>query len=415
MKRHLLFTAAALLFFCFARGQQLTAAEYYFDTEPGVGNGTALSVTTGDSILFSGSIPATSLSTGFHFLYIRTKDSNGAWQISERRMFYIHSGNTTSAILTAAEYFFDTEPGVGNGTALTVITGDSILFSGNISSASLSNGFHFLYIRAKDANGVWGMRERRMIYIQGGSTVAPSLLGAEYFFDTDPGVGNGTALTVVPGDSILFSGAIASGALPVGFHMLYTRTKDLNGSWGLTERRMCYIHAATVAAPILVAAEYFVNNDPGFGNATAITVTPGDSIDFSGPLAITDTAQGFDSLYIRVKNLSGVWSLYEPRGFEISPIGITEISGSSAMLFQNYPNPFSRSTTIDYYLQSAGDVTFYVTDLLGKTVRTVKEGKQNPGTHSVKLNYPTLEEGYYFYRMVAGDFTATKQMVHLKE
>jgi hypothetical protein len=416
MKRHLLFTAAALLFSCFARGQQLTAAEYFFDTDPGVGNGTSLTVTTGDSILFSGSIPATSLSTGFHFLYIRSKDSNGAWQISERRMFFIHSGNTTVATLTAAEYFFDTEPGVGNGTPLTVMGGDSILFSGNISAASLSNGFHFLYIRAKDANGTWGIRERRMIYIQSGSVSTPSLSAAEYFFDTDPGVGNGTALTIVPGDSILFSGTIPSGALPVGFHMLYIRTKDLNGTWGLAERRVLYIQPLAVAAPILVAAEYFVNYDPGVGNGTALTVIPGDSIDFSGPITVADTAVGIDSLYIRVRDLAGKWSLYEAREFQISPIGVEEIPGNNgSVLFQNYPNPFSRSTAIDYYLQSSADVTFYVTDLIGKTVREVRLGHLAPGKHSVFMNYSSLEEGYYFYKIVAGDFTDTKQMVHLKE
>jgi hypothetical protein len=78
-----------------------------------------------------------------------------------------------------------------------------------------------------------------------------------------------------------------------------------------------------------------VNIDPGFGNATPIPVVGGDSINFNGVLALTDTASGFDSLYIRVKDASGVWSLYEPRGFQIAPDAyVQEIpAGSQATLF----------------------------------------------------------------------------------
>jgi hypothetical protein len=416
MKRYLLFLSAALLMCCHVFGQQLTAAEYFFDTDPGVGNGTTLVITAGDTVDFSGSISAASLSTGFHNLYVRTQASNGAWSLRERRMFYVQS-NTSSASLAAAEYFFDTEPGVGNGTPLVIIPGDTINFSGTISAIGLTAGFHFLYIRAKDANGIWSMRERRMFYISNSTTSSPQLTAAEYFFDTEPGVGNGTALTVVGGDSILFSGTISAGALPVGFHMLYIRTMDLNGTWGIRERRMVYVQpTAIAAAPILLEAEWFTNSpDPGFGNANALTVTAGDTIDFTGAITVTDTAIGCDSLYIRVKDQTGVWSLYEPRGFCIVPVSVKEIAGiNGSLLFQNFPNPFSRSTRIDFYLQSTAEVMFYITDVIGKTIYIVNAGKQNPGRHTIEFNLANLEEGYYFYKMVAGDFTDTKQMVNLK-
>jgi hypothetical protein len=318
--------------------------------------------------------------------------------------------------LTAAEYYFDTDPGVGNGTALTVTTGDSILYSGSIITTGLPNGFHFLYIRSKDANGTWSLTERRMFFIQTGAPASPALAAAEYFFDTDPGVGNGIPLVVVGGDSILFSGSIPSGALIKGFHFLYIRTKGLDNKWGLAERRMLYIQSPPTVSPILVAAEYFVNTDPGVGNATALTVVSGDSIDFSGPITVTDTVGGDDSLFIRVRDLSGLWSLYEGREFHITLIGIDEIAGNGGSgLFQNYPNPFSHSTTIDYYLHNAGAVTFYITDLAGRTVMEIKKGVVPVGKHSVQFSNASLQEGYYFYQIVAGDFTATRQMVYLKE
>src|SRR5882724_8766395 len=113
MKRYL-FLLAAILLFGYSKAQQLSAAEYFFDTDPGVGNGTALTVITGDSILFSGNIATVGLPVGFHFLYVRSKDVNNIWSLSERRLFYI-APVTTSATLVGSEYFFDTDPGIGNG------------------------------------------------------------------------------------------------------------------------------------------------------------------------------------------------------------------------------------------------------------------------------------------------------------
>ena len=413
MKQYILLLVAVFLF-SLARGQQLSSAEYYFDTDPGVGNGTALTVITGDSIMFSGNISTAGLSNGFHFLYIRAKNTNGKWGLKERRMFHIRT-ITPAATLSAAEYFFDTDPGVGNGTALIVPSGDSIMYSGNISTASLIDGFHFLYVRAKDASGHWGMKERRMFFIRTLITASP-LSAAEYFVDTDPGVGNGTTLTVTGNDSIVFSGNIPTTSLSTGFHFLYIRAKGTDNKWGMKERRMFYISNPPFNPPALIAAEYFVNVDPGLGNATPITVTGGDSIVFSGPFALTDTALGLHHLYIRVKDLSGVWSLYEPRTFEITPdANVHEINRESpTVLFQNYPNPFSSSTVIEFYLHKASDVSIDITDFLGRQVKTISYKNLLPGNHSMILD-DALAEGYYFYRMIAGNFADTKQMVVIKK
>lgn len=323
--------------------------------------------------------------------------------------------NARGQQLNSAEYFLDTDPGVGNGTALVVTTGDSILYSGNIPTGALPDGFHFIYIRAKDTNGKWGLRERRTFVIR---TVVPASpqTAAEYFIDTDPGTGNGTSLTVTGNDSIVFNGSIPTTSLTTDFHFLYMRTKGIDGKWGMRERRMFYINNPPFNPPNLIAAEYFVNADPGFGNATPISITGGDSIVFTGPLAITDTASGPYNLYIRVKDLAGVWSLYEQRGFQIAPdASVNEINGNNqSALFQNYPNPFSNSTVIEFHLTKPGDVTVYISDLLGREVRKIEHKNLSPGNHSITLDNSALTEGYYLYRLVAGDFTATKKMTFAK-
>ncbi len=90
-------------------------------------------------------------------------------------------------------------------------------------------------------------------------------------------------------------------------------------------------------------------------------------------------------------------------------------------LFQNYPNPFNPVTTIKYSIPSLGGVeTLHATSLriyniLGKEVATLVNEKQAPGNYSVQFDASNLPSGIYFYTLRAGNFTATKKMILLKE
>lgn len=55
--------------------------------------------------------------------------------------------------ITNAEYFFDLDPGPGNATPVTGFgSNDTLSISTTISTSGLSQGFHFLAVRVKDAN-----------------------------------------------------------------------------------------------------------------------------------------------------------------------------------------------------------------------------------------------------------------------
>jgi hypothetical protein len=136
--------------------QSITKAEYFFDTDPGVGNGTSIPVTAAlDSITFTNSINTTGLSEGSHFLFVRTRDNNGIWSLYQPREFYI------KIQIEAAEFFIDTDPGVGNGTPVTVpVYADSVSFLSNIvTPLSLTNGNHYLFIRTRDSKRIWSLYE----------------------------------------------------------------------------------------------------------------------------------------------------------------------------------------------------------------------------------------------------------------
>jgi hypothetical protein len=315
---------AAILFALCAfasKAQQISAAEYFIDNDPGTGSGVPITVTAGSTANFTATIPTASLASGFHVVAIRTKDSSGFWGLYESRGIYISSSTANASDIGAAEFFVDSDPGAGNATPIAPITnGSTVSFAVPVATGALTQGFHIVAIRTKDTNGQWGLYESRGFYISTATANAADITAAELFIDSDPGVGNGTAITPISsGNTVSFTTPIPTTSLATGFHFLAIRTKDNNGQWGLYESRGFYISTAASNATDITAAEFFVDNDPGVGNGTVITpITSGNTVSFTTSIATTALAPGFHFLAIRTKNNSGQWGLYESRGFYIS-------------------------------------------------------------------------------------------------
>ena len=240
---------------------------------------------------------------------------------------------TQAQNINAVEYFIDTDPGQGNGIVLTINTpGTDITFTATIPTVSLSNGFHLVTIRARDENGKWGLFESRGFYISALPTNAGSITAAEYFFDTDPGPGNATAIIVSSGNNVPFSVILPTITLAAGFHLLAIRTKDENGKWGLFEQRGFYINPAPVDMPVITAAEYFFDADPGVGNGTAVTInTPGITVTQNCVLTIPlSISQGQHLSVLRVRDVTGHWGLFEMGTITVvgNPLPLTLLSFS---------------------------------------------------------------------------------------
>jgi len=86
---------------------------------------------------------------------------------------------------------------------------------------------------------------------------------------------------------------------------------------------------------------------------------------------------------------------------------------------QNYPNPFNPNTTIKYDLPEAGPVTLEIYNLLGQRVRTLVSDHREAGYHQAPWDGTNdagtkVGSGMFFYRLVAGDYTAVRKMLLLK-
>lgn len=83
-------------------------------------------------------------------------------------------------------------------------------------------------------------------------------------------------------------------------------------------------------------------------------------------------------------------------------------------LQQNYPNPFNPETIINYQLASGGFVTLRIYDVLGNIVKTLVDGYQSEGAHSISFTASELASGTYFYKLTSGNNFLVKKMSLMK-
>jgi len=88
-------------------------------------------------------------------------------------------------------------------------------------------------------------------------------------------------------------------------------------------------------------------------------------------------------------------------------------------IFQNYPNPFTGSTTIAYAIASESDVEISVFNVRGQRVRALVNERAVPGSYLTTWDGrdeagARAAPGVYFYRLSVGDYRAVKKMLLLR-
>ncbi len=339
-----------------AQGQNITRIEYFIDNDPGFGSGTAVSITASASLTntFSLSFP-TGLSSGFHLLTVRARDANNQWSTVGIRPFFKESLPATApANIVAMEYFTDNDPGYGLGTSVGLTSGTAL--SGQTFavplSVSLTAGFHFLTVRARDVNSQWSVVAIRPFFKEIIPTpTIPNIVAMEYFVDADPGFGSGSAVSITPGNNVNQNFTVAlSSAIPNGFHTLTVRARDANNQWSEIAVRPFFKETLpTSASANIVAIEYFVDADPGFGSGTAITgFTLGTAVSRAITIGLGSVATGAHTLTIRAKDANGNWGVVGIRDFFVQ---------DNLIITNGIPASSCRSTAFTIQFTASGNYT----------------------------------------------------------
>lgn len=305
--------------------------EYFYNTDPGFGNGVDVPVTAAGNIsglVFNADV--TTLPSGFHTLYLRSRDAQGRWSITHSFQFSRIQGLSTNphtiTNIDKVEYFYDSDPGYGNGTNISITPGTNLsglVFNADVSA--LSGGMHTLYVRSSDGHGQWSIANALSFAKVQGLATNPNTLAnvdkIEYYYDNDPGYGNGTDIPVVTSNnisSLVFNADVSS--LSGGMHTLYVRARDAQGKWSVVNNIVFAKVQGLLSNPHtltnVTSIEYFVDTDPGFGNGIAVAVTP--ALDLSNVVFNVDMTvlvNAPHNLYVRTKDASGKWSITNTHSF----------------------------------------------------------------------------------------------------
>ena len=97
----------------------------------------------------------------------------------------------------------------------------------------------------------------------------------------------------------------------------------------------------------------------------------------------------------------------------------TEILPTAYGLSQNFPNPFNPTTSIEFALPEASEVSLEIYNLLGQKVRTlvngyVPAGYINTSWDGLNQNGKEVSSGTYIYRLQTAEQTFSKKMVLMK-
>ena len=122
---------------------------------------------------------------------------------------------------------------------------------------------------------------------------------------------------------------------------------------------------------------------------------------------------GYDAMYVIIANI--IWM-----GLGDSPItGVNDQQQRIISLKQNYPNPFTTTTMIEYNLPSPAPVTINIYNVLGQRIAQIKKPLESAGPHSIIWNGSNdrgvpVSSGIYLYCLKAGGLSQTLKMIRLR-
>ncbi|KPA10499.1 conserved hypothetical protein, secreted [Candidatus Magnetomorum sp. HK-1] len=220
----------------YAADYTITAAEYYIDTDPGEGNAIPLPAKDGafdsneEEVDMDDLTIPENVSVGYHHLYVRMRNQEGVWGLPQKHLFKV----TGSVTIQAAEYFWGTDPGEGQGISLTVNNGQVDV--ADIDTSTLAPGIHQIFMRMQNSEDTWGPARQFDIEI----LEQPIIQSADYYFDYIPESGQGTALQaadkVFDSQEEKFEG-FQTVNMPIGTYTVFVRAQDSHGRWSIPESK----------------------------------------------------------------------------------------------------------------------------------------------------------------------------------
>lgn len=144
------------------------------------------------------------------------------------------------------------------------------------------------------------------------------------------------------------------------------------------------------------------------------TISPGQSYDVD--VQFTPSGSDFTAaLNLNCSELGSLSTIYLIGYNENSTVGLVEneaaLYGDHSFMLQNYPNPFSETTTLSWQLVSQTRVVIKVFDFSGKEISTLVDCEQDSGKHEFRFDASGLPSGIYFVWATFNNGIAVRKLV----
>lgn len=119
---------------------------------------------------------------------------------------------------------------------------------------------------------------------------------------------------------------------------------------------------------------------------------------------------------VRYRDNNLKWSDWsEPFNFTATGLKTGMYVPGKLQLHQNFPNPFSESTQIDFTLEGASQVSIRIFDANQKLISEQNEGMKAAGNHKISIDAKGFSAGMYFYQVITADEVSSLSMVKIED
>lgn len=144
-----------------------------------------------------------------------------------------------------------------------------------------------------------------------GGAHAQNIIRGEYFIDLDQGFGQNIAFEITDDDEVAnLDLTIDLDGYAPGIHTIGIRTYNDSARWSLTNFSKAVITEPPPPLDELVEVEYFLDQDPGFGDGESGWAGNSQNLSLE-PFEpdLSEANVGVNTLFIRSRTSDGVWSL----------------------------------------------------------------------------------------------------------
>jgi len=99
---------------------------------------------------------------GVYTVKLTVQDDLGNLDIKKKYNYILVSNTNSDLNIIEIEYFFDKDHGLGKAKPIHILPDKNVIAQVHIDVTGLTQGFHRLYVRAKDESGTWGLHLQNM-------------------------------------------------------------------------------------------------------------------------------------------------------------------------------------------------------------------------------------------------------------